>query len=67
MSTINSGVTTIAITGIHSRFKPGDTITRSDIDAALFDSLVDRAVIVAGIEDAGKAETPAPALPRKRK
>ncbi len=74
MSTIDSGVTTIAITGIHSRFKPGDTIASGDIDADLFYSLRERGVIVAhgglvtGRHPSLVGEKPPEAtLPRKRK
>ena len=65
--------TTIFLRGVHSKFQPGDAITRGDIDADLFDALRERGVILAtgGLVAADTpitlADMPKTTLPRKRK
>lgn len=65
--------TTVFLRGVHSKFQPGDAITREDIDADLFDSLRERGVIVAtgglvAVEPSvAICDVPRTTLPRKRK
>ena len=66
--------TTIFIRGVHSKFQPGDAITRDDIDAGLFDALRERGKILAtgGLVPDKRPYThgesgPETILPRKRK
>ena len=66
--------TTIFLRGVHSKFQPGDAITRGDIDADLFDSLCERGKILAtgGLVTAQQPslvgeKPPETTLPRKRK
>ena len=65
--------TTIFLRGVHSKFQPGDAITRDDIDAGLFDALRERGKILAtgGIVTVDDipvvGDIPETTLPRKRK